>query len=252
MRHHVGMPFDAYLSEFIGTALMLLLGCGVSANASLRKSKGFGADWTLISLGWGLAVFLGVTVATKSGANLNPAVTLGIVVSGARDFAAGVPVSLPNVTGYIVAQLLGGFVGAFTVWLVYKQQLDDHPAADAKLGVFATSPAVRGWVLNGLCESAATFVLVFVALAFGKSGPTTGLASLGPLPIAFLVIGLIASLGGPTGAALNPARDLMPRLVHQLVPIAGKGGSGWGYAWIPVIAPIIGGLLGGLAAGPLL
>jgi glycerol uptake facilitator protein len=242
----------AYLSEFVGTALMLLLGCGVSANASLRRSKGFGADWTLISLGWGLAVFLGVTVATKSGANLNPAVTLGIVVSGAHEFAHGVAVSPLNAAGYIVAQLAGGFVGAFTVWRVYKPQFDDHPDQAAKLAVFATGPAIRGWVWNGLCESAATFVLVFVALAFGQHGSTTGLASLGALPIAFLVIGLIASLGGPTGAALNPARDLMPRLVHQLVPIAGKGTSNWGYAWIPVVAPLVGGVLGGIAAGPLL
>ncbi|GAA4169950.1 MIP/aquaporin family protein [Gryllotalpicola koreensis] len=246
------MPLAAYLSESVGTALMLLLGCGVSANASLRKSKGFGSDWTLISLGWGLAVFLGVTVATKSGANLNPAVTLGIVLSGAHEFAPGVAVDLQNVLGYIVAQFVGGFVGAFAVWLVYRQQLDDHPEPTAKFGVFATSPAIRGWVWNGLCESAGTFVLVFVALAFGEHGPTTGLASLGALPIAFLIIGLIASLGGPTGAALNPVRDLMPRLVHQLVPIAGKGPSNWSYAWIPILAPLIGGLLGGLAAGPLL
>jgi glycerol uptake facilitator protein len=246
------MPLAAYLSEFVGTALMLLLGCGVSANNELRKSKGHGAGWVLISLGWGLAVFLGVTVATKSGANLNPAVTLGIVASGAREFATGVPVTLLNVVGYIVAQLLGGFVGAFAVWLVYKPQLDDHPEPADKLGVFATAPAIRGWVWAGLCESAGTFVLVFVALAFGEHGPSTGLASLGALPIAFLIIGLVASLGGPTGTALNPARDLMPRLVHQLVPIAGKGTSNWGYAWVPVAAPIVGGLLGGLAAGPLL
>ncbi|MFC4244066.1 MIP/aquaporin family protein [Gryllotalpicola reticulitermitis] len=246
------MPLAAYLSEFVGTALMLLLGCGVSANSELRTSKGHGAGWVLISLGWGLAVFLGVTVATKSGANLNPAVTLGIVVSGAKEFAKGVPVTLPNVLGYIVAQLLGAFVGAFTVWLVYKRQLDDHPDPTSKLGVFATVPQMPGWAWNGLCESAATFVLVFVALAFGVHGPTTGLASLGALPIAFLVIGLVASLGGPTGAALNPVRDLMPRLVHQLVPIAGKGSSHWGYAWVPLVAPIVGGVLGGIAAGPLL
>lgn len=248
----MSMPLSAYLSEFVGTAMMLLLGCGVSANAELRKSKGFGADWTLTSLGWGLAVYLGVTVATKSGANLNPAVTLGIVVSGAKEFAVGVPVTFGNVTGYLVAQLLGAFVGAFAVWLVYKKLLDDHPDARQKLGVFATSPAIKGWVWNGLAESAGTFVLVFVALAFGEHGPTIGLASLGALPIAFLIIGLVASLGGPTGTALNPARDLMPRLVHQLVPIAGKGGSNWGYAWIPIVAPIVGGMLGGLAAGPLL
>jgi glycerol uptake facilitator protein len=246
------MAFDAYLSEFIGTAMILLLGCGVSANATLRKSKGHGADWTLISLGWGLAVYLGVTVATHSGANLNPAVTLGIVVSGAKEFAPGVPVDAVNATGYIVAQLLGAAAGAITMWLVYKQQLDDHPDPVGKLGVFATSPAIRGWVWNGFTESVGTFVLVFVALAFGEHGPTTGLASLGALPIAFLIIGLIASLGGPTGTALNPARDLMPRLVHQLAPIAGKGSSDWSYAWIPIVAPIVGGMLGGIAAGPLL
>jgi len=246
------MAFDAYLSEFVGTAMMLLLGLGVSANNSLRKSHGFGGGWTLISFGWGIAVFLGVTVATHSGANLNPAVTLGIVASGATEFAEGVPVNAVNVTGYIVAQLLGAGVGAVAVWLVYKQQLDDHDVAADKLGVFATGPAIRGWFWNGLTESAGTFVLVFVALAFGEHGPQTGLASLGALPIAFLVIGLIASLGGPTGTALNPARDLMPRLVHFLVPIHGKGGSNWGYSWIPVVAPIVGGVLGGIAAGPLL
>ncbi|MCL2514457.1 MAG: aquaporin family protein [Microbacteriaceae bacterium] len=246
------MPFTAYLSEFVGTAMMLLLGLGVSANNELRKSKGHGAGWTLISLGWGIAVFLGVTVATHSGANLNPAVTLGIVASGAKEFAAGVPVTLGNVLGYIVAQLLGAAVGALAVWLVYKQQFDDHPVAEEKLSVFATGPAIRGWVWNGLCESAGTFVLVFVALAFGEHGPSVGLSSLGALPIAFLIIGLVASLGGPTGTALNPARDLMPRIVHALVPIKGKGGSNWGYAWVPVVAPIVGGVLGGLAAGPLL
>jgi len=234
---------DAFLSEAIGTAVLLLLGAGVVANAILPRTKGFGGGWLLINFGWGLAVFAGVYAAYKSGAHINPAVTLGIWASGAEEFADGIPVTAANGFLYVTAQMLGAAIGAALAFLAYKKHFDQDADPAVKLGVFSTGPELRSHGWNFLTEVIATFVLVFVVLAFAKSP-----ADLGALPVALLVVGIGASLGGPTGYAINPARDLGPRIAHALLPIKGKGSSDWGYAWVPVAGPLLGGLLAGLAA----
>ncbi|MGX5695019.1 MIP/aquaporin family protein [Agromyces soli] len=241
-----------FLSEVVGTALLVLLGCGVVANVALAKNKGFGGGFLMVNIGWGLAVFAGVIVAYASGAQLNPAVTLGLVANGATEFGMGVPVNLVSVLTYIGAQMLGAFLGAIVCWLAYKQHFDAEPEPANKLGVFSTGPAIRSYGWNLVTEIVGTFVLVFVVIGFGRNGDAAGLAALGALPVALLVIGIGASLGGPTGYAINPARDLGPRIAHAILPIKGKGGSDWGYSWVPVVGPIIGGVLAGLAAIPLL
>ncbi|MET1053225.1 MAG: MIP/aquaporin family protein [Mycetocola sp.] len=246
-----------FLSETVGTAMLLLLGGGVVANVVLAKSKGFNGGWLLINFGWGLAVFAGVTVAYSSGAHLNPAVTLGIITSGAEEFVPGVAVGFLSALLYIVAQMLGAVLGAILVFLAYKQHFDASDDAGAKLAVFSTGPAIRNYAWNLVTEIIGTFVLVFVVLGFGRGGdPDTstpaGLAALGALPVALLVVGIGASLGGPTGYAINPARDLGPRIAHALLPIKGKGSSDWSYSWVPVVGPLIGGALAGLLAGILL
>lgn len=233
-----------FLSEVVGTAMLILLGGGVVATAILTKSKGLGGGWLLINFGWGLAVFAGVTVSYASGANLNPAVTVGLVVAG--KFTQGIGVALL----YIIAQLLGAMIGAFLVWLAFKKHFDEETESGTILGVFSTGPEIRSYAWNLVTEIIGTFVLVFVVLAFGHAGdPGTktpaGLAALGALPVALLVVGIGASLGGPTGYAINPARDLGPRLVHAVLPIRNKGASDWGYAWVPVVGPLIGGALAG-------
>ncbi len=229
---------DIFLPEVMGTGILILLGCGVVANAVLPKTGGFGGGILLINFGWGLGVYAGVYVAYKSGAHINPAVTLGLVAAG------GSGLSFTEVLVYISGQLLGAFLGACVAWVAYKKHFDD-PEADqgSKLGVFSTMPTIHAPVWNVLTEVIGTFVLLFVILAFGKT-PT----EVGPLAVALLVVGIGASLGGPTGYAINPARDLGPRIAHALLPIRDKGSSGWHYAWVPVVAPIIGGVLGGLAA----
>ncbi len=234
-----------FLSEVVGTAMLLLLGCGVVANVALAQSKGFGGGFLLVNFGWGLAVFAGVTVSYASGAHLNPAVTLGLLVTGQID--GGIVAALV----YVVAQLLGAFIGATLAWLAYKQHFDQEPEPAAKLGVFSTGPGIRNYGWNLVTEIIGTFVLVFVVIGFGRAEPA-GLAALGALPVALLVVGIGASLGGPTGYAINPARDLGPRIAHAVLPIRGKGSSDWGYSWVPVVGPLIGGLLGGLASVPLL
>jgi glycerol uptake facilitator protein len=237
-----------FLSEVVGTAMLVLLGCGVVANIALAKTKGNGGGFLMVNFGWGLAVFAGVTVSYSSGGHLNPAVTLGLWASGADlDFG--------QILVYIAAQMVGAFIGAVLVWLGYKQHFDDEPVAANKLGVFSTGPAIRSTGWNLITEIIGTFVLVFVVIGFGRVGDTelgtpAGLAALGALPVALLVVVIGTSLGGPTGYAINPARDLGPRIAHAVLPIAGKGTSDWGYSWIPVVGPIIGGVLGGLAAGP--
>jgi len=239
-----------FLSETVGTALLVLLGCGVVANVALAKTKGNNGGFLMVNFGWGLAVFAGVTVSYSSGAHLNPAVTLGLLASGAElDFG--------QVLVYIAAQMVGAFIGAVLTWAAYKQHFDDEPVAAAKLGVFSTGPAIRSTAANLITEVIATFVLVFVIIGFGRAGDTelntpAGLAALGALPVAFLVVAIGASLGGPTGYAINPARDLGPRIAHAVLPIKGKGTSDWGYSWIPVVGPIIGGVLAGLASIPFL
>ena len=241
-----------FLSELVGTALLVLLGTGVVANVALAKNKGFNGGFLMVNFGWGLAVFAGVIVAYNSGAHINPAVTLGLVASGATEFSLGVAVTVGSVLTYIAAQLLGAIIGAVFTWLAYKQHFDDGPDAGAKLAVFSTGPAIRSYGWNLVTEIIGTFVLVFVVIGFGRQDPGGGLAALGALPVALLVIGIGASLGGPTGYAINPARDLGPRIVHALLPIKGKGSSDWSYSWVPVVGPIIGGVLAGLLSVPLL
>ncbi|GIG40837.1 MIP/aquaporin family protein [Cellulomonas phragmiteti] len=235
---------DAFWSETIGTAILLLLGAGVVANAILPRTKGFGGGWLLINFGWGIGVFAGVYAAYKSGAHINPAVTIGIWASGAEEFAPGIPVTAGNGVLYVTAQILGAAIGASLAFVAYKKHFDEDADPAVKLGVFSTGPELRSYGWNLATEVIATFVLVFVVLAFAKTP-----AELGPLAVAMLVVGLGASLGGPTGYAINPARDLGPRIAHALLPIRGKGTSDWGYAWVPIVGPLIGGVLAGLAAG---
>lgn len=241
-----------FLSELVGTALLVLLGTGVVANVALAKNKGFGGGFLMVNFGWGLAVYAGVIVAYNSGAHINPAVTLGLVASGATEFSLGVAVSVGSVLVYIAAQMLGAILGAVFTWLAYKQHFDIEVDPGAKLAVFSTGPAIRSYGWNLVTEIIGTFVLVFVVIGFGRQDPGGGLAALGALPVALLVIGIGASLGGPTGYAINPARDLGPRIAHALLPIKGKGSSDWSYSWVPVVGPIIGGVLAGVLSIPLL
>ncbi|MEN9676246.1 MAG: hypothetical protein RIS76_2142 [Verrucomicrobiota bacterium] len=229
-----------YLAEFVGTALLVLLGDGVVANVLLARSKGYNSGWIVITTGWGLAVAMAVyAVGTISGAHLNPAITLALAAIGSFSTA--------KVAGYLLAQFAGAFVGATLVWLAYLPHWKVTEDRAAKLGVFCTAPGIRANASNLLCEAIGTGVLVFGALAIPSKGNLTdaGWATgLGPLLVGLLVFAIGLSLGGPTGYAINPARDFGPRLAHALLPIAGKGGSDWGYAWIPVLGPILGGLVG--------
>jgi glycerol uptake facilitator protein len=239
-----------FLSETVGTAMLTLLGGGVVANIALAKSKGLAGGFLMVNFGWGLAVFAGVTVSYSSGAHLNPAVTLGLLASGAD-------LSAMQVLIYLLAQMLGAFIGAVLVFVTYKKHFDEEPDPANKLGVFSTGPAIRSYGWNLATEIIGTFVLVFVVIGFGRAGDVdtntpAGLAALGALPVALLVIAIGASLGGPTGYAINPARDLGPRIAHAVLPIKGKGTSDWSYAWVPVVGPIIGGVLAGWASLALL
>lgn len=231
------------LYELLGTATLLLLGCGVVANVALAKSKGEGGGFLMVNFGWGIAVFAGVYVAYKSGAHLNPAVTLGLLTSGADEYAKDVDVTVASTLTYFGAQLIGAFLGAVLAWLAYKEHFDQTEDPASKLGVFATGPAIRNPVWNVVTEAIGTFVLVYVILQFGNTP-----SGIGPLAVALLVVGIGASLGGPTGYAINPARDLGPRIAHAVLPIRGKGGSDWSYSWVPVVGPLIGGALAGLVA----
>jgi glycerol uptake facilitator protein len=237
---------DIILSEMLGTAMLTLLGCGVVANAVLAKNKGFNGGFLMINLGWGIAVFSGVYVAYKSGAHLNPAVTFGLLAAGADTYGGTLQanVDFGNTLAYLIGEFGGAFIGAVLCWLAYRDHFNDPESEPgAKLGTFSTGPAIRNTVNNLITEIIGTFVLVFVILGFGKT-PT----QLGPLAVALLVVGIGASLGGPTGYAINPARDLGPRIAHAILPIRGKGDSDWGYSWIPIVGPLIGGVLGGILA----
>ncbi|MPZ96148.1 MAG: aquaporin family protein [Propionibacteriales bacterium] len=235
---------EVFVSEVLGTAMLLLLGCGVVANVLLGKSKGRDGGWLLISFGWGLGVFAGVYVAYKSGGHINPAYTLGVLANGADEYAPGVDVSFASTLVYLAGEFLGAFLGATAAWLSYKQHFDDSDAEPAaKLAVFSTAPQIRNPIWNMTTEVIATFVLVFVILMFAETP-----SGLGPLAVALLVLAIGASLGGPTGYAINPARDLGPRVAHAVLPIKGKGGSDWGYSWVPVAGPIVGGVIAGLLA----
>jgi glycerol uptake facilitator len=236
--------WEVFVSEVLGTAMLLLLGCGVVANVLLGKSKGKDGGWLLINFGWGLGVFAGVYVAYKSGAHLNPAVTLGLLANDAGAYGPDVDITFGSTLVYLAGEFVGAFLGAVLTWLAYKDHFDDGDAApEAKLAVFSTGPAIRNYAWNVITEVIGTFVLVFVIICFGKT-PT----QVGPLAVALLVVGIGISLGGPTGYAINPARDLAPRVAHAVLPIRGKGDSDWGYAWVPVVGPIIGGVLAGIAA----
>ncbi len=226
------------LFEFVGTAILVLFGDGVVASTVLKKSKGENGGWVVITLAWGLAVMLGVFIAGPySGAHLNPAVTLGLAAAGTFSWALVLP--------YIVAQMLGGFLGAVLVYLYYKDHYDVTDDPVAKLSTFCTIPAIRNYGRNLFSEIVGTFVLVFVILALSMQNnlPEVGMGSLGAFPVAMLIVALGMSLGGTTGYAINPARDLAPRLAHALLPIKGKGSSDWAYSWVPVLGPIIGGFL---------
>lgn len=227
--------FTQCIFELIGTAVMILLGDGVVACTALKQSKGTGGGWVVVTLAWGLAVMCGVFIAgPHSGAHLNPAVSVGLAAVGSFPWE--------SVPAYIVAQMLGGFIGGVFVYLFYKDQFDATEDPEAKLGVFCTMPAVMNRPRNFLCEVVGTFVLVFIIMALGHSSnaPTVGLGSIGAFPVTFLVMAIGMSLGGTTGYAINPARDLAPRIAHFVLPIKGKRDSGWNYSWVPVLGPLCG------------
>lgn len=230
--------FVKCLFEFIGTAILILFGDGVVASNCLKKSKGENGGWVVITIAWGLAVMLGVFIAGPySGAHLNPAVTLGLAAAGTFSWSLVVP--------YIVSQMLGGFVGAVLVYAFYKDHYDATSDPTAKLGTFCTIPAIRNYGRNLFSEIIGTFVLVFVILALATRGntPELGMGAIGAFPVSMLIIALGMSLGGTTGYAINPARDLAPRIAHAVLPIKGKGSSDWAYSWVPVLGPVIGGFL---------
>ena len=243
--------FTQCVFEFLGTLVLVLLGDGVCAATSLNKSKAQGAGWIVITMGWGFAVMVGVFIAgAVSGAHLNPAVSIGCAIAGTMAWSA--------VPGYVVAQMLGAFFGAVLVWLFYKDHYDITEDPATKLGTFCTAPSIEGHqIRNFFCEVLATWLLIFVILVFGADMivPTLdaegahlhiGMGELGAIPVTYLIMALGMSLGGTTGYSLNPARDLSPRLAHALLPIKGKGGSNWGYSWVPVVGPIVGGVAAAL------
>jgi glycerol uptake facilitator protein len=236
-----------FLGEFIGTALLIILGDGVVANVLLSKTKGNNSGWIVISFGWAMAVYVGVFVsAPYSGAHLNSAVTLGLAAAGTFSWS--------SVASYLVAQLAGAMAGAFIIWVAYQRHFTETENANSKLLVFCTAPAIRSPLHNLLTEIIGTFVLVFAVLyiagptiKFNEAEGKMGLGAIGALPVALLVLAIGLSLGGPTGYAINPARDLGPRIMHFILPIPGKRNSDWNYAWIPILAPILGGLIAALA-----
>lgn len=242
---------EKYIFEFIGTMVLVLLGDGVCAATSLNKSKAKGAGWIVVTMGWGFAVMVGVFIAgSVSGAHLSPAVSIGCAVAGTMEWSA--------VPGYVIAQMLGGFVGAVLVWMFYKDHYDATEDPDTKLGTFCTMPAIEGHkARNFFCETVASWVLVFVILVFGVEAniPSIdaagqhlhiGMGELGAIPVTCLVMAIGMSLGGATGYAINPARDLAPRIAHAVLPIKGKRDSGWGYSWVPAAGPIVGAILAAL------
>jgi len=227
-----------FLGEVIGTAILILLGNGVVANVVLRGTKGEGAGWIVIAWGWGMAVFVAVfTVAAFSGAHINPAVSLGLAAAGKFPWA--------SVPGYVLAQFLGAMIGTTLVWLIYYDHFRRTENHDLKLAVFCTGPAIRNPVSNLVSEILGAFVLVFAVLFLAVA--VFGLGALDALPVGLLVLAIGLSLGGTTGYAINPARDLGPRIMHALLPMpGGKRDSDWRYAWIPVVGPLIGGVLAAL------
>ncbi|MEE6681013.1 aquaporin family protein [Pediococcus pentosaceus] len=224
------------LGEFIGTFVLVLLGDGVVAGVSLRKSKAEGSGWIAITLGWGLAVTLGVYASSfLSSAHLNPAVSVGMAIAGKFPWSSVIP--------YSIAQILGGLVGGIVVWIHYYPHWKETKDKDAILGTFATEPAIRNYSMNFISEVVGTAVLIFGLLAFTRGQFTQGL---NPIAVGVLITAIGLSLGGTTGYAINPARDLGPRLAHAMLPIANKGGSDWAYSWVPILGPVVGAILGAI------
>jgi glycerol uptake facilitator protein len=224
-----------FIGELIGSFLLMLLGSGVVANVVLEKTKGKASGWIVISFGWAMAVFVGVYASNSLGGSghLNPAVSIALGVFGDFDKSLVLP--------YIGAQVAGTFLGASVAWIAYKQHFDATTDADLKMAVFCTSPAIRNSFYNLITEIVGCFVLVLGALAMSK--PATTMGSLDALPVSLLVLGIGLSLGGPTGYAINPARDFGPRLAHFLLPVKGKRNSDWSYSWIPIAGPVLGALI---------
>ncbi|SHI83685.1 glycerol uptake facilitator protein [Mesonia phycicola] len=236
-----------FIAEILGTAILILLGGGVVANVSLNKTIGQGSDWIVVTTGWALAVFAGVVVAGPySGAHLNPAVTIGLAIAGLFPWE--------DAPTYIAGEFLGAMLGATLVYVMYKNHFDETEDGGAKRAVFCTAPAIPDTFRNVISEVIGTFVLLITVFYFAdasfetETGTTTkvGLGALGAIPVAFIVWAIGLSLGGTTGYAINPARDLGPRIMHAILPIKGKIDSNWGYAWVPVVAPLIGAALAAL------
>jgi len=230
-----------FIAELIGTFVLILLGDGVSANTTLNKSYAQNSGWVVIAFGWGLAVFMAVIIAGPySGAHINPAVTLGLAFAGKFPWA--------EVPSYILAQFIGAMLGALVVWINFSSHYKITPGEAEKRGTFCTGPAIKNYPINFFNELTGTFVLIFVILYFTEpvvdvemlGEMRIGLGSIGALPVSFLVVSIGMSLGGTTGYAINPARDLGPRIMYSLLPIPAKGSSDWSYSWIPVLGPIVG------------
>ena len=222
---------DNFVAELIGTMILILLGDGVVANVVLNKTKGNNSGWIVITTGWGLAVFTAVFITGPiSGAHINPAVTFGLAIEGGFDWA-DVPV-------FWAAQVIGAFIGAILVWLAYFKHWEGTDP-DGQLAVFSTGPAIRNYLWNLLTEIIGTFMLMFGVFAI-QGGDGNIIGSLSAITVGFLVWSIGLALGGPTGYAINPARDLGPRIAHQLLPLPGKGPSDWGYSWVPIVGPLIG------------
>lgn len=231
-----------FVAEFVGTLFLMLIGNGVVANVVLKDTKGFNSGWIVITTGWAFAVFTGVVIAAPySGAHINPAVTLGLAIAGEFSWAL--------VPKFILAQMLGAMAGSFIVWLMYKDHFDRTEDPLLKRAVFCTTPAIRNIRSNILSEIIGTFTLIFVIFYVtdpvmgGDTETPIGMGSLGAIPVTFLVWAIGLALGGTTGYAINPARDLGPRIVYSIIPQKGKGDSDWSYSWIPVVAPILGATL---------
>jgi glycerol uptake facilitator protein len=223
-----------FLAEFIGTMFLILLGNGVVANVLLAKSKGQNGGLIVITFGWAIGVFVGVYCsATVSGAHLNPAISIALAAIGKFEWA--------SVPSYILAQVLGAMTGSFLMWLAYRKHFDEVNDADAMMAIFCTAPAIRNIVANLTTEIIGTFVLMLGVLFI--AAPQNSLGALDALPVALLVLGIGLSLGGPTGYAINPARDLGPRIMHFVLPIKNKRNSDWSYSWVPIAGPIIGALI---------
>lgn len=228
---------NVFVAETLGTALLITLGNGVVANVILHKTKGFNGGLIAITFGWAIGVFVGVlTTANVSGAHLNPAVTVGLAVIGKFDWAL--------VPGYMLAQLIGAMIGSLFVWMIYRHHFDETTDPATQLAVFSTAPSIRNAQQNFITEFLATFIFMLTVLFITKSSNSLG--SLDALPVALVVLGIGLSLGGPTGYAINPVRDLGPRIMHSLLPIKHKGSSDWAYAWVPILAPLGGAIVAAL------